>query len=452
MKNTIILTVSRFFEKGIMFLFFILLARQFGKDCFGEFSYYFTIASTLFVLFDVGGEFYQIREFTKKESLKIFQNIFILKTIIATGVFLIVLLAQQHIYLLILISSFYLDSVISLFRSSFYKNSLYIQESILSIIEKIVFILLVFLNIFTIKNILFMYFAFFAAKFVYLMIAINRYYRFKYLINSFRLFSLKYFKHYALNSWSYILHSLLVVIFVQIDIIMLKQMGVAFDQIGLYSAAVKIYFAVIIFADILFKQFYPKVSIYLHKNDEAGLKVFILKIQSLNIYASAIFSFVTIIFSHEIISLSFGDGFSKASDMLILMSIIMVFRFSMYTYTALLSSSNLNHIKLVTSFTCVFINVILNYIFIPLYGVYGSLVATIITEFVLVAMYKISSFKIIFTNYFTLKEFSALGVVFVSSYFFSYYEIAIMYKITISVILLLSLFLNKTRIKTALSF
>ena len=55
----------------------MLLAQTFGKESFGEFSYYFTIASVLYVLFDLGGEFYQIREFTKEEKLSNFNSIFV---------------------------------------------------------------------------------------------------------------------------------------------------------------------------------------------------------------------------------------------------------------------------------------------------------------------------------------------------------------------------------------
>jgi len=452
MKNTLILTFAKFFEKGIMFLFFILLARQFGKDSFGEFSYYFTIASILFVLFDVGGEFYQIREFTKRESLKIFQNIFILKTAIAAVVVTAAFLSGQSLFLLILLGSFYLDSIISLFRSSFYKNGLYYQEAFLAIIEKSVFIALVAFNLLTFNKIVLMYLAFIMAKVVYLLVALNKFYNFRYLTSSSRLFNVSFFKAYAFNSWSYVLHALLVVIFVQIDIVMLKWMGISFDEIGLYSAAVKIYFTVVIFADILFKQYYPKVSRLIHDNDNEGLKTYILKIQSLNIYASMIFAFITMLFAHEIIAFSFGAEFAEAGNMLVLLSIIIVFRFSMYTYTALLSSSSLNHIKLITSAVCVGVNIGLNYLLIPHYGVYGALVATMITEFILVIMYKISSFKIVFTNFVTTKEIAAFCAISVMCYILFNYQLDILVKIFIVSTIAIALFFNKTQLKTALAF
>ena len=82
MKNTIILLLAKVYEKAIMFFFFILLARGFGKDIVGEFSYYYSIVVVLFVLLDLGGDFYQIREFSKHESIKKFNTIFLLKTFI----------------------------------------------------------------------------------------------------------------------------------------------------------------------------------------------------------------------------------------------------------------------------------------------------------------------------------------------------------------------------------
>lgn len=452
MKNTLILTISKFFEKGTMFLFFILLAQQFGSDSFGEFSYYFTIGSILFVIFDVGGEFYQIREFTRHESLKVFHNIFILKTLVACAVFLIALITQQATYLLVLIGSFYLDSIISVFRSSLYKNGLYYHEAILTVTEKAIFILLVSLNLFTMHDLVFMYLSLLGGKLAYLLVASKRFYAFKYLKSHFRLFDWRYFKNYAFNSWSYVLHALLVVVFVQIDIVMLKWMGISFDKIGLYSAAVKIYMTVIIFADILFKQYYPKVSKLIHDHSIEKLKLFTLKIQSLNIFISLFFALVTMLFANDIMALAFGPSFAEAGNMLVLLALVIVFRFSMYTYTAILSSSSLNYIKIVTSVTCVLVNVALNLILIPHYGVYGALVSTIITEFVLVAMYKVSSFRIVFTNYFTTKEFSALTLALLFVYVLLNYEIVFIYRLAVASTLVFVLLLNRTKLQASLAF
>ncbi|WP_033916067.1 oligosaccharide flippase family protein [Campylobacter sputorum] len=173
MKNTLILLFAKMFEKGIMFFFFILFARTFGKHAFGEFSYFFTIATTLFVIFDLGGEFYQIREFSKIEKLKNFNTIFILKTAIFFVILSITCFVNNNLFLLLLVISFYMDCIISIFRSSLYKNGYYILEAKFTIIEKLIFIFIAILNIFTIKDIIIMYFAFLLSKLTYIFILLS---------------------------------------------------------------------------------------------------------------------------------------------------------------------------------------------------------------------------------------------------------------------------------------
>jgi O-antigen/teichoic acid export membrane protein len=451
MKNTITLFFAKMFEKGIMFLFFMILAQTFGKEVFGEFSYYFTIATLLFVLFDLGGEFYQIREFSKAERLKNFNTIFLIKSAIFLIIFATTFIINNNIYLLLLLGSYYLDSIISIFRSSLYKNGYYILESKFTIIEKSIFITIVFANILSIQNILVMYFAFLLSKFIYILILSKKFYKFKYILKTKRLFDLNFAKYYLTNAWSYVLHALLVVVFVQIDIIMLKQMNISFGEIGLYSAAVKIYMTVIIFADVLFKLYYPLVAKYVQNGEQETLKKLVLKIQDTNLFFSIYFAIIIMLFAPEIISLAFGEEFVESSKMLILLSIIIIFRFSMYTYTAILSSSNLNHIKLYTSLACVVNNIVLNYILIPIYGVYGAIIATIVTELLLVVSFKVSSYRIIFTNYITKNEVYKIttAVFFLSITYF--YNIEIMYKVGILLFVVAALLIQKNKIKYFLS-
>jgi len=229
-------------------------------------------------------------------------------------------------------------------------------------------------------------------------------------------------------------------------------MGISYEEIGLYSVALKIYAIAIIFADVLFKQYYPIVAKYVHNNDETLLKSLILKVQSTNLFFSIYFALIIILFSDEIIAIAFGNEFQESSNMLSILAIIVIFRFSMYTYTAILSSSNLNYIKLYTSIVCVLSNIVLNYILIPIYGVYGAIIATIITEILLVILYKVSSFKIIFTNYITMEEISTVILTIGAVFFISKVELNITEKSIIFFILLLPLVLNYKNIKQKLRF
>jgi hypothetical protein len=60
-KSTFLLGVSKLLEKVIAFSFYFIIARTFGSAEFGEFSYFFSLASFVMVMFDFGGEIYCVR-------------------------------------------------------------------------------------------------------------------------------------------------------------------------------------------------------------------------------------------------------------------------------------------------------------------------------------------------------------------------------------------------------
>ncbi len=452
MKNTLVLLIAKIFEKGIMFLFFVLLAQHFGKTTVGEFSYYYSIVLLLFVLLDMGGEFYQIKEFSKNENLRKFTTIFVLKSLIFIILFALSLVFFYNIYFLILLASYYIMSMISIFKSSMYIHNQYILDSKYIIYEKTFFIVLILFNTAQVKQILLIYFAFLLSKLFYLFLLFNKFYKIKYIFKSATLFDKSFAIGYTRDSWSYILHSFLVVVFVQVDIIMLKMMNISFADIGLYAVAIKVYAIAIIFADILFKQYYPIVAYYIQHNQQDKLKKIMLKVQSTNLFFSIYFLLFVGLFAKEIIFYGFGDEFVQSGQMLLLLSMIIVFRFSMYTYTAILSASNLNYIKLYTSVACTITNIVLNYFLIPIYGVYGAIVATVITEFLLVILYKASSSKIIFLNNITIQEIFILIASSITIYVLYNYNINMSIKASIFIFLCVSLAINYKNITEKISF
>jgi len=159
---------------------------------------------------------------------------------------------------------------------------------------------------------------------------------------------------------------------------------------------------------------------------------------------------LTMLFANEIISLAFGKEFLESGKMLTILSLIIIFRFSMYTYTAILSSSNLNYIKLYTSLVCVGVNIGLNYILIPIYGVYGAIVATVITELLLIILFKYSSSKIIFINIISLQEILIILLGSSSLLFLLNYQLEIKHKIIILCLILISLYPVKRNLKNYL--
>ncbi|NPA38109.1 MAG: oligosaccharide flippase family protein, partial [Chlorobi bacterium] len=269
MKNTTILFISKLFEKGTLFLFFIFFGRYFGKEAFGEYSYLFSIASFLFAFMDVGGEFYQIKLFADKKSNKVILNIIFIKT----ALFLILLsavLVWGNFYLTLLVISFYIESVISVVRSSFYFDKKFALAATYNIFEKTLFILLFVFSSISVNNLLFMYSSLATSKLLQiLLIYVNKYKK----IDKRELgLDVSFIKEYLLNAWSYILHSLLVIFFGQFSIIILKKLNVSYSEIAVYSVSIKILMAIVtLFPDILFRQYYPVIARLIIENKE-GLR------------------------------------------------------------------------------------------------------------------------------------------------------------------------------------
>jgi O-antigen/teichoic acid export membrane protein len=140
------------------------------------------------------------------------------------------------------------------------------------------------------------------------------------------------------------------------------------------------------------------------------------------------------LFANEIIGLAFGNEFIESAKMLTILSLIIIFRFSMYTYTSILSSSNLN------------------YILIPIYSVYGAIVATVITEILLVVSFKLTSLKLVFTNYINRYEVIVFLITLLSLMIMINFNIALLYKILFLLLIIIILLCNIKQIKLLLNF
>src|SRR5690554_593725 len=156
MKNTTVLFFSKLFEKGSLFLFFIFFGRYFGRDAFGEYSYFFSIASFLFVFMDIGGEFYQIKLLAKAKTVNALFNIGLIKSVIALMILISTYCIKEY-FLSLLVLSFWTESIISIFRSAFYFEKKFLFAAGFNIIEKSFFIALFLFNSLAIESLFFMY-------------------------------------------------------------------------------------------------------------------------------------------------------------------------------------------------------------------------------------------------------------------------------------------------------
>ena len=92
----------------------------------------------------------------------------------------------------------------------------------------------------------------------------------------------------------------------------------------------------------------------------------------------------------------FGDEYFKSNQIIFILAIAIPFRFMSIGIGGLLSVKSLMVEKIKCMAFVAFINLILNFSLIPYFSYYGAAVATICSEFVLLALYLITIQKKLF--------------------------------------------------------
>lgn len=163
----------------------------------------------------------------------------------------------------------------------------------------------------------------------------------------------------------------------KIDQVFIKNMlGYSFN--GIYSASYKIIEYFLILPTILMKTFYPfLVKFFSYKTEYFNNifnKIFII----LNLY-SLISILVLILFGEFIIGAIFKDEYSDSINVLILLSPIIYFYSLQIIYNSIIYLINKEKIYLLRSILAMSINILLNYLLIPKYGINGAIISTLIT-------------------------------------------------------------------------
>lgn len=450
MKNTIFLTISALIEKGAGFAFLSLMAYNFGKLEVGKYSYFFALANILFILFNVGGDIYNIKYFTKHKGLDIIFNIVLSKFLLFGIVAFALLFYDRSPQLLILLLSFFLESIISIIRSHLFTSRKFKLHSSYLIFEKIIFVSLLFLCFVSFNHALFFYSSFVISKLSTICICLFKE-RFKISRHRFSV-NLNLIKDYIIDSWSYILHTLLVILFVKLGIIMMRFFGIGYEQIALYSSSYNLIVACLILPDVLFKQYYPTATKYVHNKEILLLSKLATKVQFSSTTFSIIITTTIALFSKEIITLIFSNSFVDAAKILILLSTVIITRFPLRIYSAILASSDYNYYRLITSVSCALLNLILNVIFIPKWGLNGAVYSTIITEFFLYILYKYFSLKITKSNFFSRHELIMLLQLTLIISIFVIKEIPFSIKLIYIIATVFSILLFRKKIKLLLTY
>lgn len=178
-------------------------------------------------------------------------------------------------------------------------------------------------------------------------------------------------------SWPLLLSGVAVVVYMKIDQIMIKQM-LGSRELGYYSVAVRIseswYFVPVAITGSLF----PAIVIA----KEKGQRFYADKmysIYSLVIWIAIVAAGLFIFLSEPLIDLLFGEAYKPAADVLKLHILAGIFVSSGVANGRWMLTENLQYITTINTVIGAAINILLNLVLLPRYGINGAAIATVLS-------------------------------------------------------------------------
>jgi O-antigen/teichoic acid export membrane protein len=192
-------------------------------------------------------------------------------------------------------------------------------------------------------------------------------------------FKLGYARNVLSQSWYLILSGLMVTLYMQIDKVMLGTMLPNKEELGVYSAATQItnmwYFVPL----AIITSFKPVIMKKKLETEEMYINT-MQTLYSIVAWVGIIFGLFVSVFSALIVNILYGEEYSGAVSIIIISVWAGTFATLGSARSIWLLVENLQRYTLVFTLAGFIINVVLNYILIPVYGGYGAAIATLIAQ------------------------------------------------------------------------
>ena len=398
--NTSFFMIALVSQKVLAFVYFTFLARSLGAEGIGQYFFAISFASMFSVLIDLGLAPLLIREVAKVEDAeqsrskkenadKWFQQIFTLKLIFAVVTAAIVLILDLVFFysdpvrnLIFLTTAIIVIDSFTLLFYAFIRGRQNLKfESWGTIIFQIIVMIMglsllrVTDNVFILLTVLFVASLF---NMIYSGIILNN----KFAIKLKLYFSKDLAKQIMMIALPFALAAIFAKVYAYIDTVLIKVfLGDA--EVGFYSVAYKITFALQFIPLAFVAALYPAFSNYF-KNDIEKLKRTFAKAFNYLAFIALPVSFGIIASANEIINKLYTDDFDSIWPLKVLIASI-PFLFINFSLSSFLNATERQKINTRNLGIVMVFNVILNLIFIPRIGVWGaSLASTLSTLFLFI--------------------------------------------------------------------
>lgn len=202
-------------------------------------------------------------------------------------------------------------------------------------------------------------------------------YKYQKLENFYRYFDSEVAKNFLKNSWPLVFSGLVVMIYMRIDQIMIKEM-LGSQEVGVYSAAVRLSEAWYFIPMVITSSLFPAIV----NAKKVSKELYYTRLQRLYTFmvwtAIAIALPITFL-SDWLVNLLYGKEYMGAGQVLMIQTWAGLFVFLGVASSSWLTSENLQTIAFYRTFAGAIINIVLNLLLIPIYGIAGAAVATLVS-------------------------------------------------------------------------
>lgn len=187
------------------------------------------------------------------------------------------------------------------------------------------------------------------------------------------------------DSWPLMFTTMVIITYMKIDQIMIKQQLTEFD-VGIYSVAVKVSEAAHFLPMVICSSLFPAI-LRAKGSNQFLYNQRLLDLYRLMVFLAIVISLPLLIFAESIIYYTFGPSYELASSVLKVHACSIIFVFLGVASSKYLLAENLTKVTFVRSTFGLISNVLLNYLLIPIYGVIGAAFATLISQGIVVFGY-----------------------------------------------------------------
>ncbi|MDR2409496.1 MAG: flippase [Bacteroidales bacterium] len=384
-QNIAVLFVDNFLKIIVGFIFSVLVARYFGPGKFGKINYVLAIVGILQVIVMFGIDEIILKDF----GLGITSDSKILYTTVGFRLVLAVfsfiggcilfyyLLDKSLVYLFLILG-------LQLFLYPFYSLKQWFQikslNRLIVISSQISLLCVCLAKLFVLlyeKDLIYYAFILLGGLFIEVLLLFSFYCRKNPLKNNQGKFDYEYFSKLLKGSLPLLFQNFAVVIYMKIDQVMIGKM-LSPQQLGIYSISVAISELLYFVPMSIVNGSYPKI---VNAKKENCLELLLIKIGSINFVISVIFAVFCTFFVPFLVKVVYGNAYINAGRVIQIHCWAGLFVAIGVSHSCFLVFENIQIYSLISMCFGAILNVVLNFLVIPSFGIDGAAIATVISQF-----------------------------------------------------------------------